>query len=149
MRNYLKTLVHPEAMVQMMKLGFIGGFNTFVSLGLSLLFRRAGMADEPAVALAWIIGTLLSYFMNRRWTFSLATAGANVRETSHFFVVNVVAGTLTVGFVWLAGAVLGELSDVQFLGAQIVASIIIVIPKFAAYRDVVFKRSLTDARDGG
>ena len=148
MRNYLKSLVHPEAMVQMVKLGFIGGFNTVVSLGLSLLFRRA-MADELAVALAWIVGTLLSYFMNRRWTFSLATAGANVRETSHFFVVNIVAGTLTVGFVWVAGLVLGELSDVQFLGAQIVASIIIVIPKFAAYRDVVFKRSLTDARNGG
>lgn len=148
MRNYLKSLVHPEAMVQMVKLGFIGGFNTVVSLGLSLLFRRA-MADELAVALAWIVGTLLSYFMNRRWTFSLATAGANVRETSHFFVVNIVAGTLTVGFVWIAGLVFGELSDVQFLGAQIVASIIIVIPKFAAYRDVVFKRSLTDARNGG
>ncbi len=148
MRNYLKTLVHPEALVQMVKLGFIGGFNTFLTLGLSLAFRKLGMADEFAVAAAWVIGTLVSYFLNRRWTFSLATAGASMRETSHFFVVNVVAGSLTVGFVWLAGAVLGELSDAQFLGAQIVASIIIVIPKFAAYRDVVFRRSLTDAKKG-
>lgn len=147
MRNYLKTLVHREAITQMVKLGFIGGFNTFVTLALSLVFRKLGMVDELAVASAWVIGTLLSYFLNRRWTFSLETAGANVRETSHFFVVNVVAGSLTVGFVWLAGVTLGELSDLQFLGAQIVASIIIVIPKFAAYRDVVFRKSLGNARE--
>ncbi len=148
MRNYLKTLVHREALVQMVKLGFIGGFNTVVTLALSLLFRKIGMLDELAVASAWVIGTLLSYFLNRRWTFALETAGANVRETSHFFVVNVVAGALTVGFVWLAGRLRGDLSDAEFLGAQIVASAIIVIPKFAAYRDVVFKRSLSDAKEG-
>jgi len=146
-RNYVKTLMHREALTQMVKLGFIGGFNTFVTLALSLLFRKLGMIDEFAVALAWVLGTLLSYFLNRRWTFSLETSGANVRETSHFFVVNVVAGALTVGFVFLAGRLRGDLSDAEFLGAQIIASAIIVIPKFAAYRDVVFKRSLTDAKE--
>ncbi len=146
MRNYLKSLVHREALVQMVKLGFIGGFNTVVTLALSLVFRKVGMLDEAAVALAWIIGTLLSYFLNRRWTFALATRGANVRETSHFFGVNIVAGALTVAFVWLAGRLRGDLSDTEFLGAQIIASAIIVIPKFAAYRDVVFRRSLSEKR---
>jgi len=147
LRNYLKTLVHREALTQMVKLGFIGGFNTFVTLALSLVFRKLGILDEMSVALAWVLGTLLSYFLNRRWTFSLETRGVNVRETSHFFVVNIVAATLTVGFVFLAGRLRGELSDAEFLGAQIVASAIIVIPKFAAYRDVVFKRSLSDAKE--
>ena len=147
MRNYVKTLMHREALTQMLKLGFIGGFNTAVTLALSLVFRKLGMLDEFAVALAWVLGTLLSYFLNRRWTFSLDTKGANVRETSHFFLVNVVAGALTVGFVFLAGRLRGDLSDVEFLGAQILASAVIVIPKFAAYRDVVFKRSLTHAED--
>jgi len=142
MRNYVKTLMHRDALVQMVKLGFIGGFNTIFTLAISLLFRKLGMLDEVAVASAWIIGTLVSYFLNRRWTFSLETKGANVRETSHFFGVNVVAGALTVGFVFLAGRLRGDLSDVEFLGAQIIASAIIVIPKFAAYRDVVFKKSL-------
>jgi putative flippase GtrA len=145
-KNYVKTLMHREALTQMVKLGFIGGFNTFVTLALSLLFRKLGMVDVLAVAAAWVLGTLLSYFLNRRWTFSLDSKGANVRETSHFFVVNVVAGALTVGFVWLAGRMRGDLSDAEFLGAQILASAIIVIPKFAAYRDVVFKRSLHRAK---
>ena len=148
MRNYMKTLMHREALTQMVKLGFIGGFNTIVTLGLSLVFRKLGMLDELSVALAWVLGTMLSYFLNRRWTFSLETKGASVRETSHFFFVNVVAGVLTVGFVFLAGRLRGDLSDVEFLGAQIIAAAIIVIPKFAAYRDVVFKRSLSDAREG-
>jgi len=140
--------MHREALTQMIKLGFIGGFNTVVTLSLSLVFRKLGMLDELAVALAWVLGTLLSYFLNRRWTFSLDTKGANVRETSHFFLVNVVAGALTVGFVFLAGRLRGDLSDVEFLGAQILASAIIVIPKFAAYRDVVFRRSLTHSKEG-
>jgi putative flippase GtrA len=144
-KKYVKTLLHREAIIQMLKLGFIGGFNTVVTLALSLFFRKIGIGDELAVAFAWILGTLLSYFLNRRWTFALATSGASVRETSHFFGVNIVAGALTVAFVWLAGRLQGDLSDTEFLGAQIIASAIIVIPKFAAYRDVVFKRSLTDA----
>jgi putative flippase GtrA len=139
--------MHREALTQMLKLGFIGGFNTVVTLALSLVFRKLGLLDELAVALAWVLGTLLSYFLNRRWTFSLDTRGANVRETSHFFLVNIIAGTLTVGFVFLAGRLRGELSDTEFLGAQVLASAIIVIPKFAAYRDVVFKRSLTGHRE--
>lgn len=147
MRNYLKTLLHREALTQMVKLGFIGGFNTVVTLALSLFFRKVGLLDELAVAFAWALGTLLSYFLNRRWTFSLDTKSANVRETSHFFVVNIIAGALTVGFVFLAGRLRGDLSDIEFLGAQILASAFIVIPKFAAYRDVVFKRSLTNASD--
>lgn len=69
-----------------------------------------------------------------------------MRETSHFFGVNIVAGALTVAFVWLAGRLRGDLSDTEFLGAQIIASAIIVIPKFAAYRDVVFRRSLSEKR---
>lgn len=143
MKRYLKTLANREALIQMAKLGFIGGFNTVVTLALSLAFRKAGMLDELSVAAAWIIGTLMSYYLNRRWTFSLDAKGANVRETSHFFGVNIVAALLTVGFVFLAGRLRGELSDAEFLGAQILAAAIIVIPKFAAYRDVVFRRSLS------
>jgi hypothetical protein len=39
------------------------------------------------------------------------------------------------------------LSNLEFILAQLVAAGIIVIPKFAAYRDVVFRRSLEDARE--
>ena len=52
MRNYIKTLAIREAFTQMVKLGFIGGFNTVVTLALSLFFRKAGLLDELAVACA-------------------------------------------------------------------------------------------------
>ena len=94
-----------------------------------------------------MIGTLVSYALNRTWTFSLETEGANARETLHFFGVNVVAWVLTVAIVWLAGRMFGALSNLEFIFAQLVAAAIIVIPKFAAYRDVVFRRSLADARE--
>lgn len=147
-KNYLKTLVHREAIGQMFRLSLIGTFNTVFTLSLSVLFREAfSMRDEWAVTAAWIIGTLVSYALNRRWTFSLDTAGANAKETAHFFGVNVIAWLLTVGVVWLAGKWLGELTRLEFIGAQLVATAFIVIPKFAAYRDVVFRKSIRQAAE--
>lgn len=148
MKNYIKTLLHREALGQMMRLGLIGGFNTVFTLSLSVLFREVmSLEDEWAVTAAWIIGTLVSYILNRTWTFSLDTDGANAKETLHFFGVNVVAWGITVVIVWLAGRIFGPLTNPEFIFAQLVAAGIIVIPKFAAYRDVVFRRSLADARD--
>jgi putative flippase GtrA len=148
LKNYVKTFVHREALGQMFRLGLIGGFNTVFTLSLSVLFRDVfSMRDEWAVTAAWVVGTLVSYALNRTWTFSLDTEGANARETLHFFGVNVVAGVLTVAIVWLARRIFGALSNLEFILAQLVAAGIIVIPKFAAYRDVVFRRSLEDARE--
>lgn len=148
LRNYVKTFVHREALGQMFRLGLIGGFNTVFTLGLSVLFREGfSMRDEWAVTSAWIIGTLVSYALNRTWTFSLDTEGANAKETLHFFGVNVVAWGLTVAIVWSAGRIFGTLNNFEFILAQLVAAGIIVLPKFAAYRDVVFRRSLDDAKE--
>lgn len=148
MKSYLKTLVHREAIGQMFRLSLIGTFNTVFTLSLSVVFREVfTMRDEWAVTAAWIIGTLVSYLLNRRWTFSLETAGANARETAHFFGVNIVAWLVTVGVVWLAGRWLGELTRFEFIAAQLVATGFIVIPKFAAYRDVVFRKSLRQAAE--
>jgi len=150
MKSYLKTLVHREAIGQMFRLVLIGSFNTVFTLSLSVVFREAvGMRDEWAVTAAWIIGTLVSYALNRRWTFSLSAAGANARETAHFFGVNIIAWLLTVGAVWLAGKWLGELTRLEFIAAQLVATGFIVIPKFAAYRDMVFRKSLSQAARKG
>ena len=148
MKNYVKSLLHREALGQMMRLGLIGGFNTVLTLGMSVMFREVfSFEDELAVAAAWTIGTLVSYALNRTWTFSLDTDGANARETLHFFGVNVVAAALTVFIVWLAGRTFGTLNNFEFILAQLVGAAIIVIPKFAAYRDVVFRKSLADAKE--
>ena len=140
--------MHREAIGQMFRLSLIGGFNTVFTLALSVVLREGfSMRDEWAVTSAWIVGTLVSYALNRKWTFSLDAEGASARETAHFFGVNIVAWAITVVFVWLAGRWLGELTRLEFILAQLVAAGVIVIPKFAAYRDVVFRRSLKEARD--
>ena len=149
MKNYVKSLLHPEALGQMMRLILIGGFNTVLTLSMSVLFRELfSFTDVLAVAAAWILGTMVSYILNRTWTFSLDTGGANARETLHFFGINVVAAAITVGVVWLAGSMFGPLNNLEFILAQLVGTAFIVIPKFAAYRDVVFRASLADAREG-
>lgn len=146
MKTYVRSLLHRDAYVQMGKLIVIGGFNTIVTLGLSNVFKFGfEMRSEWAVSLAWVIGTLLSYIMNRTWTFDLRPDGASFRESGNFFFVNLLAWGVTVVIVKLAEWWLGELDGFTFNAAQIVAAGIIVIPKFAAYRDVVFKKSLNTA----
>lgn len=125
------------------KLIIIGGFNTIVTLALSNVFKFGlDMRSEWAVSLAWVIGTLLSYIMNRTWTFDLRPDGVSFKESGNFFFINLVAWGVTVVIVKLAEWWLGELNGFTFNAAQIFAAGLIVIPKFAAYRDVVFRKSL-------
>ncbi|MDH5616781.1 MAG: hypothetical protein OEY62_09620, partial [Acidimicrobiia bacterium] len=66
-----------------------------------------------------------------------------------FYVVNLAAWGATVGMVELAEKVFGTSTALQINLASLVATAIILIPKFASYRDLVFKKALGEAREGG
>ena len=51
---------------------------------------------------------------------------------------------VTLGIVWIAAQAFDPLSRIGENVAKVAAVVIILLPKFAAYRDVVFKRALDD-----
>ncbi len=147
MRSYLRSLVTREAMGQFLRLGIIGGLNTIVYfILLNVFFSVVGLSDFASVTWAFVLATALSYVMNRRWTFQIKQGRGSLRETLVFYAVNLTAWAATVGVVELAETVFGTSTALQVNLASLAATAIILIPKFASYRDLVFKKSLGEAK---
>ncbi|HKZ28991.1 MAG TPA: GtrA family protein [Acidimicrobiia bacterium] len=150
MMPYLRTLVTREAMAQFFRLGLIGGLNTIVYFVLlNVFFSVVGLSDFYSVSWAFVLATGMSYVLNRRWTFQIKEGRGSVRETAVFYAVNVAAWAATVGLVELAEKIFGTSTALQLNLASLVATAIILIPKFASYRDLVFKKALGKTRGGG
>jgi putative flippase GtrA len=147
---YLRTLVTREAMAQFFRLGLIGGLNTIVYFVLlNVFFSVVGLSDFYSVSWAFVLATGMSYVLNRRWTFQIKEGRGSVRETAVFYAVNVAAWAATVGLVELAEKIFGTSTALQLNLASLVATAIILIPKFASYRDLVFKKALGKTRESG
>jgi putative flippase GtrA len=146
-RNYLRSFANTESARQFLVMSLIGVVNTVVDFGLVNLFTF-GLAWNVYVAVttAFLLATLLSYVLNRRLTFGMAASGANAGEGAVFVGVNVVALGVTNAVVWVADQWVGPLDPLELNLAKIVATGLILLPKFAAFRDIVFKRALAEHR---
>ncbi len=143
MRRYVKTFLNRQSASQFSRLAVIGGFNTVVDFALFNLFLTLRLPAALALALAFVLATGLSYFLNRRWTFGISGSG-NWSESSSFYLVNL--GALLVSEVTVLGAerLIDDINRLGYNLAKVAATAIILLPKFAAYRDVVFRRSLAN-----
>lgn len=155
MKKYLKSFATSQSLVQVIKVGLIGVVNTVVSIALFsiLLVVMGGEAQRTdgfdgavfwSTTIAFALTTLMSYVLNRRWTFEFDDATGGRGETARFFAINGVALALTNLIVSGANGIWGPMSNNQLRLVYIGAAIIIILPKFASYRDVVFRRALDD-----
>lgn len=160
MKSYIKSFANSESLTQVVKVGLIGVLNTVVSIILfrillSLLGGEASrtsgwdMSLFAATAIAFALTTLMSYSLNRKWTFELDAATGSSGETVKFFAINGVAWAVTQAVVLGANGVWGPLSDNGATIAYIAAAGLIILPKFAGYRDVVFRKALDGTTPDG
>ena len=149
MKRYLKTFANKESLVQVVKVAIVGVFNTVATFVLFNAVRWAGFSWFVAITVAFTITTFLSYLINRRWTFSLVDGHVSGRETAAFFGVNIVAYLASVGMIWLADELFGPLSRIGENVALLIAAGILILPKLASYRDLVFGRALKEKTESG
>jgi len=143
MINYLRSFLTREAGSQFMKMTGIGLFNTFVDFGLlNVFFSVLEWGELTSVTVAFVIATFSAYILNRRFTFGLA-ATVRLKETVGFLAVNAVALGITDVIVWAASARLGGLTQLELNVVKLATTGIILLPKFAGYRDLVFKSAMT------
>ena len=142
--SYLMSFKNRDTLRQIIRVGFIGGFNTIVYFALLNLFLEP-FGRFWAITGAYVLATALSYVMNRRWSFEISDGSVgNAKESASFFVVNLVAWGVSIVMVEIAHTFWGPLTRLEVNLASVVATGLIVLPKFAAYRDVVFKKSLAE-----
>lgn len=145
MKNYLKTFANRESMNQAFKVAIVGVLNTIVSFSLFNVFRVMGASPQWALAVSFALTTFMSYLINRRWTFSLKDGKVSGRETASFFGVNVVAYAVSAGIMALAQNWFGPLTRIGENLVLVIAAGLLILPKLAGYRDIVFDKALENA----
>lgn len=144
MKKYVKTFMNIESASQFLKTGLVGVVNTIVSFSIFNIARVVALNVFWSVTLGWMAATVLSYMLNRRWSFRLTHGGENAGETTRFFVINVLAWGATVGLMEIVQRWFGPLSRIGENIALLFVSGIILLPKFASYRDIVFRKALDE-----
>jgi len=152
-KQYVKSLFTREAIQQLVKVGLVGVVNTVISFTLfNVLLTVLGgtkTVDDGfnweqfwAIAISFAIATFVSYLLNRRWTFDLTDPGEARRETAHFYLLNLIAWAVTQVFVGGADWLWGPLTRIGQNLAYLAAAVVIIVPKFAGYRDIVFRKAI-------
>ncbi len=144
MRRYLASFMTKEAFSQFIKVGLVGVANTIVSFALFNLFLWMGWWSVAAVSVAFAITTFMSYLLNRVWAFEIKDGKVSSSETVRFYLINVAAWAGTAGTMWLAEALIGPLSTIAANVVYLITSIVILVPKFASYRDIVFGKAIEE-----
>lgn len=142
MAGYLRTLMTKQTGRQMVRLAVIGVLNTLNYLIFFNILRNFSVPRDVAVTIAFAAATFISYVLNRRWTFGLPDSAGGAVETAQFYIVNIVAWAVTVGVINLADAWFGPLTRLGENVAALAAGVIVLIPKLASYRDIVFRKAL-------
>jgi putative flippase GtrA len=142
MKRYLASFMTKEAFEQFVKVGLVGVANTIVSFGLFNIFLWMGWWSVAAVSVAFALTTFMSYLLNRIWTFEIKDGKVSGGETMRFYLVNLAAWAGTAGTMWLGEAMFGPLSKIAANIVYLVTSIVILLPKFASYRDIVFGNAI-------
>lgn len=142
MKTYLRSFANRESAVQAVKVAVVGVFNTVVSFTLFNVFLLVGLSWFVSVSASFALTTFMSYLINRRWTFELRDGGVSGSETLSFFAVNIVAYGATVGIMWVAETMFGPLGTIGYNLAMLVAAGLLILPKLAGYRDIVFSRAI-------
>jgi putative flippase GtrA len=138
------TFANRESAVQVMKVGIVGVFNTLVSFTLFNIFLAVGLSWFWSISVSFALTTFVSYLLNRRWTFALTNGHVSAAETASFFGVNIAAYLASVGIMWTAEALVGPLDTVGYNIALLVAAGLLILPKLAGYRDIVFGRAIRE-----
>ncbi len=144
MRDYFGSFMTKQAFRQFLKVGLVGIANTVVSFALFNVLLWIGWWSVIAVSGAFAFTTFMSYLLNRAWTFKIKSGKVSGREAANFYLVNLAAWAGTAGTMWIAEVWLGPLSKAAANAVYLTTSILILIPKFASYRDIVFGKAIRE-----
>ena len=132
----------------------VGGTCYLVDVGLFTLLSHTVLSNKvvTAKAISVIIATILSYILNREWSFSRRGGREPRHEAMLFFLVNGIALAVNLIPLALSQYVFGfntdnytslTISITNFISANIIGTILGMAFRFWAYRKWVFPEELT------
>lgn len=133
----------------------VGGTAYVVDVGLFTVLSHTVLANKviTAKAISVIVATILSYILNREWSFSRRGGREKHHEAMLFFLVNGIAMALNLVPLALSQYVFGfntsnysslTVSITNFISANVIGTILGMVFRFWAYRKWVFPEELAD-----
>ena len=116
----------------MVRFGFVGVANTMVTLGVFALLAATGAPGPAASAVAFCAGSVNSFLLNRRWTFSGIPLGRG--GAVRFALIQGLGAGLSAG-----GVALLEVTGLSHLEAECVTLPCVTISLYALLRLLVFR----------
>ncbi len=149
-RRYL-----PVKYRELAKFLVVGGTAYVVDVGLFTVLSHTVLSSKviTAKAISVIIATILSYILNREWSFSRRGGREKHHEAMLFFLVNGIAMALNLVPLALSQYVFGfntsnytslTVSITNFISANVIGTILGMAFRFWAYRKWVFPEELAD-----
>lgn len=150
----MRALIHvlPERVrdlgTEIAKFGVVGVVNLFVNFAVFnlLWFTVLRTGEVKAKAVATIVATTCSYFMNRHWTYRDRPKSTVHREYTLFIIFNAVGLVIEVAVVGVAKYGFGQTHIVVLNLCTGVGIVLGTVFRFWAYRTHVFKLGPEDAR---
>jgi putative flippase GtrA len=141
---------------ELVKFAVVGGSTFIIDTALFLLLKHTVLAEKPIISkvIATMVATVVSYVLNREWSFR--TRGGRVRhhEAALFFVISGVAIAVTAAplavsryvlDLWVARGASPFTQEVaDFVSAQIIGTLLAMGFRWWAFRRFVFPHA--DAR---
>jgi putative flippase GtrA len=86
-------------LTRLVRFGLVGVANTLLTIAAFAVLTGDGMAAAPASAVAFALGALNGYNLNRRWTFRVA--GGQPKTLARYVAVQALGAALSAGGVAL------------------------------------------------
>lgn len=145
--------VLPPKHRELAKFIVVGGSSWIIDTGLFLLLSHTILDEKPVTSkfISVLVATIVSYVLNREWSFSARGGRERHHEAMLFFLVNAIALVLNLVPLWTTLYVFQinsahhaqlTVSIVNFIAANIVGTLIAMGFRFWAYRRWVFPDEL-------
>ena len=143
----------PEKYRELAKFLVVGGTAWIVDTGIFTVLSHTVLENKVITAkvISILISTMLSYVLNREWSFSARGGRERHHEAMLFFLVNGIALLLNLVPLWLSRYVFGfnvehysrlTVSLTDFIFANVIGTLIGMAFRFWAYRRFVFPEEL-------
>jgi putative flippase GtrA len=135
---------------ELVKFAVVGGTTFVIDTALFLLLKHTVLAEKPIISkiIATMVATVVSYILNREWSFRTRGGRAQHHEAALFFVISGIGIAVTAAPLAVSRYVLDlwtergaspftqEVAD--FISAQIIGTLLAMAFRWWAFRKFVF-----------
>lgn len=126
-----KNTVHKNTLIQFITYNIVGIANTLVGFSIIFLLMFVGLSATLSNAIGYAIGAVLSYYLNKKYTFKSTTNSKT--QAVKFFTVLFIAYILNfITLQWLLGSLNPYL-------AQLISAVVYTLSSFVLAKFLVFK----------